>query len=1106
MFLQKILLVLFTCMSLAGMSQTKNNYSNNWKKVEGFEIKGLTKSALAEVLVIYKQAVKDNNDAQQIKSCMYQVKYRNIVEEDGHENNIFFLDTLISNAKAPSKNILQSMQAEMFWKYLQNNRWKFYNRTALTEEKSNNISTWSIDKIHAVISKLYKASVQNDAQLKNTALDAYDPIIIKGTNTQTLRPTLFDFLAHRALEYFMTDEHDLNRPSYAFTISEAAAFADAAGFVKHNFKTKDSSSLQHKALLLFQNIIQFHLQDTKQGALIDADLIRLDFVNTYGTITNKKEFYEAALKNIETKYATHPGAAQAGYLRALMYKERGEGYSADGNTTHQYEIKRAAALCDSIITKFAGTEGAINCKNLLQIIEKPQLTIKAEKVNLINEPFRALVQYTNIPKLYLRIIPVTHDEITKLNKSDYDQIWKNYTGLKALKSWSISLPDLKDFQQHKTEIKIDALPRGTYIILASADEHFTLEKNILCKQIIHVSNISFLHNANREYYVLHRDNGQPLANTQVQVWESKYNYQKSMQEEIKAEKYTTDKNGMFKMKVTNDYRSFFLQLKHDSDELFINDNESYNSYNSNTTTSEPQTFLFTDRSIYRPGQTVYFKGIVIQKNADTKKTAVLPNFKTKVLLMDANFQKAAELIVSTNSYGSYKGSFTLPAGLMNGIFRLQDSVTRIMADFSVEEYKRPKFTASIEKPKGTYRLNDSITVSGTAKALAGNVIDGAKVKYHVVRKVQYPAWWGWGSYYRGGYRNNDETEIANGEMITDIKGEFKIKFKALPDESVAKADQPIFYYEVSADITDINGETRSANTSIAVGYQALQMSIVQAEKMPADSFKKLTIRSTNMNDIFEPAAVNVSVTKVQSPNKIFRQRFWEMPDQFVMSADEYRNIFPYDIYKDEDQISNWPLKDKVADITDSTAENSAFTMQHSIFEAGWYKIVATTKDKYGELVKAEKYIQLTAPSNHTQIFEAIRIDGNKDMYKPGEKINYTVATGFDKVWMIHTLKTMDQKGGTTFPQFEKNTPQHFSYDVRESSRGGMMVNYAFVQHNRVYTTDENFDIPWSNKELNISYATFRDKLLPGAKEKFTVHITGDKGEKVAAEMLAGMYV
>jgi uncharacterized protein YfaS (alpha-2-macroglobulin family) len=1106
MFLRKLLLVLFTGMSLTGMSQTKNNYNSNWKKVEGFELKGLTKSALAEVLVIYKLAVKDNNDAQQIKSCMYQVKYRNMVEDDSHENNIFFLDTLISNAKAPAKNILQSMQAEVLWKYLQNNRWKFYDRTKLTEEKNKDISTWSMEKIHAVITKLYKSSLQNDALLKSTALDAYDPIIIKGTNTQALRPTLFDFLAHRALEYFMSDEHDLNKPSYAFTISETAAFADAASFVKHNFKTKDSSSLQHKALLLFQSILQFHLQDTKPDALIDADLIRLDFVNTYGTIDNKKEAYEAALKNIETKYATHPGAAQAGYLRALMYKERGEGYSPDGNTTHQYEIKRAKELCDSIITKFAGSEGAVNCKNMLQIIERPELTIKAEKVNLINEPFRALVQYTNIPKLYLRIIPVTHDDIIKLNKSAYDQIWKNYTALKALKSWSINLPDLKDFQQHKTEIKIDALPRGTYIILASADEHFKLEKNILCKQIIHVSNISFLHNDNREYYVLHRDNGQPLANTQVQVWESKYNYQKSMQEEIKAEKYTTDKNGMFKMKVTNDYRSFFLQLKHESDELFINDNESYSSNNSNTsTTTEAQTFLFTDRSIYRPGQTVYFKGIVIQKNADAKKTAVLPNFKTKVLLMDANFQKAAELTVSTNSYGSYKGSFTLPAGLMNGVFRLQDSVTRIMADFSVEEYKRPKFTASIEKPKGTYRLNDSITVTGTAKALAGNLIDGAKVKYRVVRKVQYPVWSGFSSYYRGGFRNNDETEIANGESVTDTKGEFNIKFKAIPDATVAKADQPVFYYEVSADVTDINGETRSANTSVAVAYQALQLNIVQEEKLPADSFKKLTIRSTNMNDIFETAEVNVSVTKVQSPNKIFRERYWGMPDQFVMSADEYHSVFPYDIYKDEDQISNWPLKDKVADITDSTKENSAFNFQHSKFEAGWYKIVATTKDKYGELVKAEKYIQLTAPSANTQIFEAIRIEGNKDIYKPGEKINYTVATGFDKVWMIHTLKTMDQKGSTTFPLFEKNTPQQFSYDVRESSRGGMMVNYAFVQHNRVYTTDKNFDMPWSNKELQISYATFRDKLLPGANEKFTVHITGEKGDKVAAEMLAGMY-
>ena len=273
MFLKKLsLLLLIITISTTLMAQTKNGYETNWKKVEAFEKKGLTKSALQEVMSIYAMAIKDNNDAQQIKSAMYQVKYRNMVEEDSRENNIFFADTLIAKAKAPAKNILQSMQAEMFWQYLQNNRYKFYNRTKLTEEKSKDIATWSLDKLHATISQLYKASLTGDDLLKQTKLNGFDPIIIKGENTRQLRPTLFDFLAHRALEYFMNDENGLTKPAYHFTINNAAAFAPVNEFINASFITKDTATLHHKALLIFQQLLRFHLKDSKSDALLDGDL------------------------------------------------------------------------------------------------------------------------------------------------------------------------------------------------------------------------------------------------------------------------------------------------------------------------------------------------------------------------------------------------------------------------------------------------------------------------------------------------------------------------------------------------------------------------------------------------------------------------------------------------------------------------------------------------------------------------------------------------------------------------------------------------------------------------------------------------------------------
>ncbi|MFN8253290.1 MAG: alpha-2-macroglobulin family protein [Ferruginibacter sp.] len=1107
MLLRKLLLVLGISITVTAMAQTNNDYAKNWKKVGELEKKGLTQSAKKEVTAIYKLALKDNNDPQQVKSCMYLIKYRNMVEEDSRENNIFYVDTLIAGAKAPAKNILQSMQAEMFWQYLQNNRWKFYDRTQLKEEKSRDISTWSIDKLHATISKLYKASLQNEGVLKSTKLEGLDAIIVKGTNTRQLRPTLFDLLAHRALDYFTTDETDITQPAYAFKIDSEKAFAPAAEFVKASFKTKDTASVQYKALLLLQDIMSFHLNDSKPGPLVDADLARLSFVHEHSTLEEKEKLYEAALKDIEDKYSNDEAAAQAMYLRAAIYYEHGQQFENGSGSMYQYELKRAKELCETAMNKFPKSEGAVNAQNLAASITRPSLGIETEKVNTIQEAFRSLVTYKNVPKLYLRIVKTSRGEIKKTGRQDNDKRWAAYLALKPVKSWSVALPDPKDFQRHSAEIKIDGLDNGIYYIMASIDENFSLQKNIIALQTVYVSNISYVNNDNNEYYVLHRDSGLPLAGTQVQLWESNYNYQTGGYTETKAEKYNTDEHGMFTLKPTKQYRNFILQVQYKNDELFMDENSGYNTYDSyETPEGKPVTFLFTDRSIYRPGQTVYFKGIVLKNAKDAGKSSVVPGFITKVILRDANYQKVKDIKLISNDYGSYSGSFKLPEGTLNGYFSIYDSTTNGNTQFSVEEYKRPKFFVEVEKPKGSYRVNDSIQVTGTAKAYAGNNVDGAKVKYRVVRRVQYPIWWGWG--YRSGKigwpnGRGGEMEISNGEIVTDAKGAFRITFRAIPDEMADKKDQPGFIYEVSADVTDINGETRSGSTDVKVAYQALQLLIDMPEKMPADSLKKLLVKSTNINDIFEKATVNISIHKVKSPGKIYRERYWDMPDQFVMSKEEYSNYFPYDIYKNEDQLSSWPLGDKAYEKTDSTKEKGEWAVVSGQWSPGWYKIIATAKDKYGEDVRAEQYIRLTG--NKAAIEEVISVDVIKGQAEPGEQIKYNLGSGFDNIWAIHTISKMNSKPQTTYQTINKGQTVPSVQSVSEQDRGGMAASVVFVKHNRIYTAAENFEIPWSNKELKISFETFRDKVLPGSKEKYTVKISGSKGEKVAAEMLAAMY-
>ena len=1087
-------------------AQPSNDYKPEWAKVEQLEKKGLTQDALKEVVKIFDASTKAGNEAQIIKAAMYQMKYRNMVEEDNKENNIFYLDTLIQRTNVPARNMLQSMQAELFQSYLQQNRYKLYSRTQLTSEVSNDINTWSLEKLNATIATLYKASLQNETVLKATPLNGLDAIITKGNNSRHLRPTFYDFLAHRALDYFMSEENDITQPSYKFIINDEKAFAPVATFIQTKFTSRDTSSLYYNAIMILQNLLRFHNPDANKDALLDADLKRLAFVNEHGVFNDKSKLYEAALLSIEKNYAGNANVAQAMYLRAQEYMQRGGSYHPVTNKENQYDIKKAKEICELAIKQYPKSAGAIACQNLLTQITQPYLNLETEKVNVPGEAFRTLVRYKNSPAIYLRVIKTSREELQKIETAGYENNWSEVLKLKSIKSWSVKLPDLQDYQQHSAEIKIDALPAGTYIILASLKPDFGMGNNIISRQTTYVSNISYIFNHKQELYVLHRNSGQPLANATVQLWEQQYDYATRRNTSIKKEKYTTGKNGDLLLALQTDRQQQFLQISHNKDTLFTNDPYYSYAYDSYRRPTQKRSFLFMDRAIYRPGQTIFFKGIVVDTDTTGRKNSLAISYSSNIELYDANYQKIATLAVKTNTYGSFNGSFQLPAGIMNGQFFIKDSVNQSQQIFSVEEYKRPKFLTEIKKPEGTYRLNELVTVTGNAKAYAGNNIDAAKVRYRVVRKVQYPIWWGWGGSQKiwPPYGRGPAMEIANGETTTDADGNFKISFKAIPDETADKKAQPIFYYEITADVTDINGETRSAETIVAVAYQALQLAINIGDKIPVDSLKNIKLSSTNMNGLFEKAMVNFSMYKLQQPGRIFRKRYWEMPDQFVMTKAEYAAAFPHDAYSDEDQPNKWSLGNKVIDLTDTTSTNSSFAIRQSSLAAGWYKIIVTTKDKYGDAVKAEKIIYLIdeqSPAGEEPVVVLLK----NNSAEPGQNIGYSINTGFKNVWLIQNLSRSGKQRTTSYESIVAGRPYRNSIAATESDRGGIQLNYAFVQFNRLYEGGESLDIPWSNKELQISYETFRDKILPGSEEKWSVKIKGSKGEKIAAELLVNMY-
>lgn len=1094
--------ILLNLIAVKAFTQTIKNYETDWKAVEKSIEKGLPKTALEQTIKIYNKAKIDKQDAQIIKALVYMNELQMETRENNLVASIAAIEKEIQNTKDPVTALLNSYLAGLYQNLFAENRYKLYNRTNTQNFDKKDPLTWTINDYHKKIGDLYLSSLQNEKLLQETSLVNYDALINKG-NVRHLRPTLYDLLAHRALDYFKSSERDIARPAYAFEISEAAAFSPADIFVNEKFTTKDSLSLQHKALLIYQCLLNLHLRDKDKEALIDVDIDRISFVYTNAVHPEKDELYYSALKNIAEKYPTEKTAQQAKYLMAAWHQQQGAVYNAHGDTSNRYQLLKAKEILSTILDQNTMSEGWTNAYNLNNILLQPSFSFQLEKVNLPNAPFRMLLKYKNTGKIHLRIIAATPEIKNALNNKNGEvNYWSILSNAKPIKSWEQKLPANDDLQEHSCEVKIDALPVGEYYVLTSLNKNFDKTKNILAAQLTYISNISYINNGN-DFFVLNRSTGQPLNKAKVQAWARQYNYQTYNYTNVKQANYTTDKNGYFQL--TNSevkgYNGNLFEISYQGETLFMDDVAYYYSNTIVEKENKPQTsiFLFTDRSLYRPGQTVYFKGIVISSQKSYKKNEVINDYTTKLHLLNANGEKAGTITCTSNEYGSFNGKFTLPQNSLNGGFTITTENNIGYAHIRVEEYKRPKFYVEIETPKDSYKLNETITVNGVAKAYAGNNIDNASLKYRVVREARFPYPW---LFRRGWWPQVATLEIAHGETTTDANGAFSVNFTALPDNKIDKKNEPVFDFKIYVDVTDVNGETRSTESHISVGYKSLLLNTDIHDKMATDSLKMLSVSTTNMAGEFLKSEVTIRIYKLKTENRLLRNRYWEIPDQFVMSKAEYIAHFPNDVYDSEDSPDSWEIQGIVSEQKDSTSKTNLLPLKLFVQTAGWYKIEVTAKDKEGNEVKSVNYTELYDPKKASLVSPSYLFTTKPHPIQPNSSTHILFGSTADNLFVIQNI----QKPTTNYSFFKLNNEvKNFAFGATDSDRGGYGVSYAFIKNNRLYQADETIEVPWSNKELQIEYASFRNKTLPGAEEKWTVKISGLQKDKFAAEVLASMY-
>ena len=1101
--MKKIVCISIVLIFSVASAFAQGDYAREWEEIDSLLKQQLPQSAEKIIDDIYREALAQNNVAQLVKSHLYRASALNMREEESLVRRIIKTEEAILKSSFPAQNVLHSIAAEFYWNYYTQNRWDILYRTT-TEIIPDDMRTWDLRQLVEKCVEHYSASLLEPETLQSTAIEPFSAMLEKAVGSEKYRPTIYDFLAFRAVEFFDQNDANLVQPAESFSVDNPRYFAPAKEFTTLQIVTSDSLSFKFRALTLLQEIIDFHLNDPEPTALIDADLYRLDFVYKHSTLSDKEQVYLDALHELDAHYAAHPASTEILFRIARLYNQQGNAFDHFTNSSVQWKKQEAIDVIEQAVARFPESFGAQNCLALKDEISQPTADITADNATLPNKPFLVSLRYQNISVLHYKIIPVDFKQALaqRNNNSSISDRIDFYAGINPVHSGQWTLPGHEDYQPHNIEMALLSLTEGYYVIMASTDADFPRD-SFLIEKPIWVSNLSYVRqdfDGSLTVLVLHRETGKPVSGVSAQEYFIEYNRDKRQNEIKFGNTRRSDARGLIHLRTgNNDYRRLNLYFTYVNDQYA--DNEYFGIFSDNSEEyNDTFTTLFIDRAIYRPGQTVYFKGIVLERK--NEKVSIVTNSRQTVDLYNVNGENVSELAVRTNEFGSFTGSFVVPSTGLTGYMSLDVEPADGSIYFRVEEYKRPRFEVEFEPASGEYRLGEEMMVTGKATAYAGSAVSEAKVSYSVRREARYPLWrWWWGT-----VPASSSQEIKNGETVTREDGSFDISFTAVADPKIAKKDNPVFHYIVQASVSDINGETQEIRTIIPIGYQALMISTDIPEKINADEKREINITAANFKGQAQTVRGTLTISKLRDPGRILQERRWQRPDQFSMTREEFIWLFPYGVYDNEDQPSDWEKEEEVFRLSFDTGTSEIYHLPNiQQWRLGTYIAEIKTEDAFGETVENSNIFTLfSAAQSSLPAGEPIWFHVLNTTAQPGETVKILAGSAYPDVEAFYEIIGKDHKPRRNAVLLN-NEQKTIEIPVTENERGNFAVQLFFVRNNRSYSASQIIQVPYDNKKLDLEFASFRDKLRPGEEEEWLITIKDKAGKAVVAELLASMY-
>ena len=1119
------LLMLFTAGSSAPTPPGNGARAAAWKKIDQLLAKAQTASAAKLLEPIYQQARQRQNAPEYLRALLYKLRLLDAKEEEADEKAIALVEADLKTAQFPARPILHSLLAQLYANYYQQHRYQLLDRTRAAspdpaDASAADLRTWDAARFGSTIVRHYRASLTDEPRRQQQLPLKALGYAIRGGDTEgrARRPTLYDLLAHRAVDGLQNDEYYVTRPAEQFELKKPALFGSASDFARLQLQAPKADSLngQLHTLRVLQQLTTFRLTDSKNlAALADVDLKRLRFVLQHSDLTNKDSLYQAALTRVAEVYKALPVSTEVLFELANHLNE-----------TEPAKAREIALLAEK---RFPGSYGARQAQMLRQSIERAELRFTTESVVLPGQPWLLTLNVRNAPRLYAKAYRLTvAQQMRQLSQgNDYEErnFQKTYARALAAKpvaAWVLPVPGPPNYKNHSVQHSGPVLPVGHYlIVLSTADENPTKERAGVATAYaeLGVSELSEIRRRSTtqegaELLVLHRQSGQALAGVRALPLFQYYDQKARSYKQRRGDAQTSTAEGQVQIPVglapgQNTFMRAVL-LSRGSDSLLTQDGGYYGPRESRPSElPQRHTFLYTDRAIYRPGQTLYFKGILTETLAG--KSQLLTKQPVTVRLVDVNGQTVQTLPFTTSDYGSFHGSVLLPTSLLNGEMSLQTDNGSVQ--FAVEDYKRPTFQVTVEPVQGSPVLGKEVVVRGKATAYAGQPIDGAQVQYRVVRRTFWPMF---GRDYGRSFRpgpNRDKVEISNGTTQTDSAGGFEVKFVAKGEaQGSAKRGpwQPDYVFEVTADVTDAAGETRTGQQRISLGSQALTLRFDVPEQLNHEQLPPLQLLSTNATGEARPARGQVRLYRLTPPARALRPRVWERPEREALSREEFKRQFPLDAYANEDNDSTWTRT--LVLTQDFNTEKSPLLVGLSAplaqQEPGRYLLEATALAEAGApTTKAEHMFTLyTAAASTLPVPTPDWFVSLQDSVVPGKKARFLVGSSEAGARLLLEVEAKGETVRREWLTLQAGEQRVVEIEALTQLDGAQLhVHLTQVHDNRLYTHTTTVQVATPPAPLMLSIATFRDKLQPGQKETWRVTIHQTDGKPAKAELLASLY-